>query len=366
MTTATITDCVTLYYRQGSSDKEYRASVEPEGGGYVVRFAFGRRGSTLQTGVKTLTPVDYQTARRFYEKLVREKVAKGYALGENGTPYQDAVQQDRATGILPQLLNPINEDQAARLIDDPDWWAQEKLDGKRILIRKADGQITGISRKGMAVALPQPIAEQARTIGGQQWLIDGEAIGDVFVAFDLLEQDDMDLRDDPYSRRLSALTTVLALRDTGAIRLVQTAVDAGQKRTVTAALRRDNREGVVFKRHDAPYTPGRPASGGDQLKLKFTATASCIVARSSRTKRSVALELLDAGHRVGVGNVTIPPNHPIPAAGSVIEARYLYCTCKGGSLYQPVYIGPRDDIDIIACTIAQLKYKPVDDDGDAC
>jgi bifunctional non-homologous end joining protein LigD len=138
MTTATITDSTTLYYRQGSSDKEYHASVEPEGGGYVVRFRFGRRGSTLQTGVKTLTPVDYQTARRFYEKLVREKLAKGYTPGEAGTPYQDAGQQDRVTGILPQLLNPISEDQAARLIDDPDWWAQGKFDGKRILIRKAN------------------------------------------------------------------------------------------------------------------------------------------------------------------------------------------------------------------------------------
>jgi hypothetical protein len=40
----------TLYYRQGSSDKVYQASLESVDGGYVVHFAYGRRGATLQTG----------------------------------------------------------------------------------------------------------------------------------------------------------------------------------------------------------------------------------------------------------------------------------------------------------------------------
>jgi bifunctional non-homologous end joining protein LigD len=40
----------TLYFRQGSSDKVYQASIEQQDGGYVINFAFGRRGTTLQTG----------------------------------------------------------------------------------------------------------------------------------------------------------------------------------------------------------------------------------------------------------------------------------------------------------------------------
>ena len=38
---------VTLYYREGSSDKVYQVSLEPKGDGFIVNFAFGRRGSTL-------------------------------------------------------------------------------------------------------------------------------------------------------------------------------------------------------------------------------------------------------------------------------------------------------------------------------
>jgi len=95
----------------------------------VVNFAFGRRGTTLQTGTKTPSPVDFETARKTYDKLVREKQAKGYTPGEDGTPYQHTSKEERATGIFPQLLNPIDEEQALRLIDDPDWCAQEKFDG---------------------------------------------------------------------------------------------------------------------------------------------------------------------------------------------------------------------------------------------
>ena len=127
------------------------------------------------------------------------------------------------------------------------------------------------------------------------------------------------------------------------------------------ALRRLKAEGVVFKRHAAPYTPGRPASGGDQLKLKFTATASCIVAKANGTKRSVALMLLDGRKRVAVGNVTVPANKPIPKAGSVIEVRYLYAY-PAGSLFQPVCLGQRDDVGPDACTISQLKYKGGEDE----
>jgi len=70
---ASQTERITLYYREGSSDKVYQASIEPQGEGFVVNFAYGRRGSTLQTGSKTSEPVDYDSAKKLYDKLVREK-----------------------------------------------------------------------------------------------------------------------------------------------------------------------------------------------------------------------------------------------------------------------------------------------------
>ena len=47
--------------------------------------------------------------------------------------------------------------------------------------------------------------------------------------------------------------------------------------------------------------------------------------------------------------------------------RYLYAH-PGGSLYQPVYLGPRDDVDREDCRLSQLKYKSADggDDAEDC
>lgn len=171
--TDSITMWITLYFRSGGSDKVYQAGIEPKGAGFVVHFAFGRRGSTLQTGTKTASPVDYPTAVKIYNKLVKAKMAKGYSPGQDGTPYQGTDREDDATGIFPQLLNPIDETQAEKLVADDDWWMQEKFDGRRVLIRRDSDQVTGINRKGLVVNLPQPIADQALALTGKRWLMDG-------------------------------------------------------------------------------------------------------------------------------------------------------------------------------------------------
>jgi bifunctional non-homologous end joining protein LigD len=36
---------VSLYFKNGSSDKEYHATLEPKDDGFVVNFAYGRRTS---------------------------------------------------------------------------------------------------------------------------------------------------------------------------------------------------------------------------------------------------------------------------------------------------------------------------------
>ncbi len=85
-------------------------------------------------------------------------------------------------------------------------------------------------------------------------------------------------------------------------------------------------------------------------------TASVIV-NTINAKRSVGMAVWDNGTLVSAGNVTIPADQPIPQVGDVVEFRYLYAIPESGSLFQPVYLGARDDIMPAECTRDQLKFR---------
>lgn len=339
---ASQTERITLSYREGPSDKVYQAAIEPQGELFVVNFAFGRRGSTLQTGSKTAEPVDYDSAKKIYDKLVREKKAKGYTEGPDGTPYRHTDQEDRATGILPQLLNPIDENEAKRLVTDPAFAMQEKFDGRRVLVQKNGAAIHGINRKGLLIGVPEIVFHSVRSISGD-FILDGECVDDVLHAFDLLEWNGQDFRPQPYQHRLAALSRLLNQPDLKSVRAVETATDPANKERLFRHLLAARREGVVFKRLDAPYTAGRPNDGGAQLKHKFYATLSAVVGQVN-PQRSVELRLLDGQGWKPIGNVTIPANQPVPNLGQVVEVRFLYAFKESNALYQAVYLGPRQDI----------------------
>lgn len=69
-----------LYLKDGRYEKIYHVELchvsENE---YVVNFRFGRLGGRLQDGTKTIFPVDLATAEKVYDKLVGEKLDKGFA-----------------------------------------------------------------------------------------------------------------------------------------------------------------------------------------------------------------------------------------------------------------------------------------------
>lgn len=69
-----------------SCDTIYRAEIKPKDDGYVVNFAYGRRGGNMTTGTKTKSPVPLDEAKTIYNKLISEKTAKGYTREEHGTP----------------------------------------------------------------------------------------------------------------------------------------------------------------------------------------------------------------------------------------------------------------------------------------
>jgi bifunctional non-homologous end joining protein LigD len=355
-------ESIKLFYRDSRSDKVYQMQLDRVDGGYVVNFQFGRRGSTLQSGTKTPQPVSNEKASKIYERLVAEKRAKGYTEAEGGAPYANSSQAGRQSGLLPQLLNPIDESAVDALIDSDDWYMQEKKDGCRLLVRKTGETVEGINRKGAFVGLSKAIEQAVRQIDGDV-VLDGEAIGDQYWVFDLLELHGEDQRGYGVAERFHELALLAQeLPEAAALRIVPSALTKHSKRKVFEALKAARAEGVVFKHRDAKYKAGRPASGGEHLKCKFTATATCHVLGQNEGKRSVALAVYqDPGDGfVEVGNVTIPPNFDIPRTGSLVEVRYLYARL-GGSLYQPVYLGPRLDWDA-ADSAKSLKFKQGEDE----
>lgn len=356
------TETVTLFFKEGSSDKIYTASIKETPSGCLVTFAYGRRGSALTTGTKTATPVPYGKAKQLFDTLVREKTSKGYKPADRSAPSFDATREQRDTGLRPQLLNSIEEHEAIGLLSDPAYWAQEKHDGRRSFVIKQGTEIVATNRMGLSIGLMDTVLRAAQSIA-RDFTLDGELMGDGLRAFDLVSLDGHSLTHLGYAARLEHLSLTCGPPTPGII-VISTAKTTEDKQALYAQLRTTHAEGVVFKRHDAPYTPGRPHRGGDQVKFKFTATCSVIATMGRTGKRSIALELVDGHQGRHIGNVTVPANQDIPRPGQIVEIRYLYAY-PDGALFQPVLLGVRNDIEREACTVDQLTFKtPVENTDD--
>lgn len=348
-------DSIELYYRDGSSDKVYKASITEEPAGCVVNFAYGRRGAALTTGTKTAKPVPYDQAKKIYDKLVAEKTGKGYVPDPNAKPFTGTVTESRDTGIRVQLLNEIDESEVDYYLSNDDWCAQEKYDGRRRALVMTGHTVVGTNRKGLSIALDSAIERDAcfglNPTTETHYVLDGEDMGDYIVLFDY-PKIGMD-----YATRYRKLSELFKGKSPETLKLAPTAWTTAEKKALYKQLKKDNAEGIVFKNIHAGFTPGRPNSGGDQLKFKFVATATVQVIKTNPSKRSVLVAVFNPeGHKVEVGNVTVYPNQQIPQVGSIVEVRYLYYF-PGGSLFQPVLIGERDDMTLEDCTLGQLKIK---------
>ena len=383
----------TLYYQEGTSDKVYKAWVEEEksSNSFVVNFAFGRRGSTMQTGTKTQRPTSKAQALSVYSKLVDSKLAKGY---EEGCPSSDyrvetleklTSDKKKAPKILPQLLTPIEDkNELTELLSDHNWVAQQKLDGRRMIIEvcltttqnksqnKSQNKATAFNRRGLPCGAPEAALQEAELLSktlNKSITLDGESLGDKLHVFDILKYEE-DTTHLTYNSRLEILEKVFQtfhgkLRS---LQLVPTFRSTSEKKKLLAELKTNNAEGIVLKEVNSPYQAGRPNSKGNHRKFKFVDSLSAIITKVN-DKRSVGLgvySLKESNPKtnpktdsklVGVGNVSIPVNHEVPNEGDIVEIRYLYAIPVSNALYQPVYLGKRNDLDKEDCTIEQLKYK---------
>lgn len=352
-------ESVSLYQTKGSTDKEYHCHLDPVEGGWMVYGRNGRRGSALSHQAKTATPLPYAEAKAIYDTLVRSKLKGGYSPDDAGVPYQGTELESAFTGVLPQLLNPIPEERALKLLQDDSWVMQEKDDGHRRMVSvKAPGELVGSKRNGFPVPLPLGVVEDLSNLPAGT-ILDGEALpGPRLSIFDLVELGGRKLHELAFEERHALLSETV--KGTANVAVSPLYRGTAAKTAAFDKIRQQRGEGVVFRKADATYAHGRPGSGGDALKHVFYETSTFVVDQVAKGKRSVHLVVFDAsGARVDMGKVTISSNFDIPAVGALVDVRYLYAHPEG-KLHISTYKGVRDDLDISACTVAQLKYKADD------
>jgi ATP-dependent DNA ligase len=196
---------------------------------------------------------------------------------------------------------------AATLPSGPEWAYEQKYDGFRAIAFVSGEEILLQSRGGKDLRRYFP--ELRFPVG--EYVVDGEIIIDApgggeafgllqqrihpaasrierlaeespasFIAFDLLSQDGAELLDRPFSERRAALESIDGLRRA---ELVRDAADAEGWLAHT--------EGVIAKRLDAAYTPGKRTA---MVKVKRRRTIDCVVVgyRPGKTPESVGSLIL--------------------------------------------------------------------------
>jgi bifunctional non-homologous end joining protein LigD len=363
------TERAELFFQQGSSDKVYHLQLEGAQEQWSVQAHWGRRGSALQSDVK-VSGTRYEEAKRVYDRILREKTGKGYQIAQATTNGNAAIAVGLPTakehsGHIPELLTPIDEPEALRLVQDASWWFQQKFDGRRLAVQKSDGKYSGINKLGQVIPIDSRLAESLDRVQAQGFLADGEITDSRFYIWDLLSVNDSDLRIQPYEIRYVHLTQHFrGVSDV--LRVCETAMTTKAKRGFVQKMHSANAEGFVCKNRNAMYAGGR---AGQHFKCKFVVTASFIVGPKPEKKandghRSIAVYLLDDTRQRFMGTVGVPDRYRLPTEGEIVEVQYLYChPGSDGKLIQAKYFGKlRDDIEIAECSVSQLKVKANDSD----
>lgn len=108
-----------------------------------------------------------------------------------------------------------------------------------------------------------------------------------FVAFDLLEYQGRDCRADPLHTRRSVLAALLTNDDVLSLSRPLASASWDQLRQWLEAARQSGLEGVMLKRLDSTYVPGRPTGPWWKLKVQpFTVDAVLIAAQPGRGRRA--------------------------------------------------------------------------------
>lgn len=250
---------------------------------------------------------------------------------------------------LPSLPTAITN--PTKYLNDPNYLISQKIDGRRLVAGVRDRKPFAYNRSGDSLTLPPHLDEILKRRFPGSWLFDGELIEKDYYIFDVLEFPGGKLTNNPYSERLQLIESILS---EGQIPLLHYVPSYGlNKHQFFERCQRDNYEGVVFKRINAPYSPGRTKS---QLKFKFTHTVDCVVlATRSDDKDNLTLGLDDGTKMVEVGRVSaLTGDGGKVTIGDVVEVTCLYVT-EDDKLYQPTKPKLRQDKYPDECDILQLE-----------
>ena len=353
---------VVLYYNDlsvgGTSDKEYRTQIVKNGSGYQVTFQFGRRGGTLQSGVKTNEPVTLEEAEAIFDKLVREKTSKGYREnhGETSAAPTILTQADttKRTPYPQEELEEVGPELAEALIKDDRYLMQVKANGHfRQGEKRADGTVISYNKLGIAKPFPPAVEKELAALPLKTFFVDGELVGELYIVFQMLQKDGKSLTELPYAKRLKHAED--AVDGNGShIKTVSTWTGTKAKQGGIALCRKNRLEGVCFKLKDAPYHPGATRV---HKKLKFLKQATFrVLALGVGGHNNARLGLLENGKWVGVGGSSMIGKDKRIHVGSLVEVRFLYMT-EDRRIYQPRIERLRDDVSETECTFERQIKK---------
>jgi bifunctional non-homologous end joining protein LigD len=224
-------------------------------------------------------------------KVGASKTAKAAALGVTVVAWNDAVtgttgtDDGPATPATPRAKARIFAPMLAQQADTPptgiEWRHEMKFDGNRAIATIKDGAVTLLSRTGKTdytADYPEAVAELA-TIGGD-FVLDGElvvfddegmtslqnsGIGS-FVAFDLLELGDMDMRHKPLQVRRSTLEAVLAQHQYKRVALSPWFEDG---LGLLEFMKKRGGEGIVSKNIWSSYREGHRGLEWQKIKVRL-------------------------------------------------------------------------------------------------
>jgi bifunctional non-homologous end joining protein LigD len=192
------------------------------------------------------------------------------------------------------MLSPMLPSVAEHAFSNPNWLFEPKLDGYRVIATAEDGEVRLASRRGLDCSAEYPwLVDALRQQPYRNAVYDGEivALDDqgrpsfqllqnraseprpflLYYAFDLLYREGYDLRGVRLDQRKELLSNTLIPGDR--VRIVDAFPADGV--TLYNAARETGMEGIVAKRRDSRYEPGKRTDAW--LKIKATQSEEFVI-----------------------------------------------------------------------------------------